>query len=199
MPRIQAPDLAQRIVRRYGIVGQSGPDTLGPEILPVAIVDVLPTEEAYGPRFAMGNCYQTATAGELSQAHLHNPPNSGVLVRPAGVWICAPTAGATGYFIIGYNSGTINELPTAETARYLDRRTGVNPTARLTRGTAVSTGILTTEELFRGYTRFDESIYVPLPSAALREDDGLHIAFSVVNQIAVFDFVWEEEPLRPTD
>lgn len=196
MPKIQDADLIQRIVRRYGIVGSAGPDSLAPEILPVTIVDELLTGETYGPRFAMGNCYQAAVVGELGQGHLHNPPNSGIILRVQGVWVCCPTAGATGYFIIGYNSGVVNELATPETARYLDRRIGDNPTGRLTRGSGVGTGIAVGGELWRGYTRFDETCFIPLHDSVMREDDGMHVCFSVVNQLVVYDFIWSEEAVR---
>ena len=79
MVRINAPDLVQRIRERYGIRGPEGIEALAPEIVPVAIVDLLEAGQAADQHWYTRGHHLVAVAGQYCALGLDNPAGSGRL------------------------------------------------------------------------------------------------------------------------
>lgn len=128
MPRIQAPELADRIRRRFGMRGSEGPGTLGPEIVPVAVVDQL---DGYGtPVGTVEEATAWATSGiasptNLAHVGLVNPSGSGkILLVDAAIVSAFANATITTRYIT-------SSLTTAVTEYWMDYRVSGSPVGQV--------------------------------------------------------------------
>lgn len=193
--RIQRPDLVQRIVRRYGIVGAQGPDTIAPEIVPVSIVDVLELEGAEEVGCGMGANVQLAAA-QYSQIQLLNPANSGVIALVDRVDL---TIGGASSFVIGFY-GTA--LPTATDVRLLDTRlTGTVPACKGYKDDGASKVIGVTTQFVNGYASGYHEFYpVELEGrVVLDEGQGIVVELTTVNVSLWSSIFWRERPKHRND
>lgn len=194
--RIQAPDLVQRIVRRYGIVGAQGPDTIAPEIVPVSIVDELLSEQGEVLKRASGGGTRSGVAGEYSLCGVWNPSGGGVIVLPRAVYLDDTTGPSV------YALGYIAAAPgTAVESRYWDNRlAGTDPVAYVAHETNASKeiGVATnTHTLYSLNTAGQQ--YVNLEGVVLDEGTGFALEIGTVQHAVYFTFVWDERPKLRTD
>lgn len=200
MPRIQLPDLVQRIVRRYGLVGVPGPDTIAPEIVPVAIVDVIEQEVGVGVRYCMGAGTQGASVGKYEIVHLQNPANSGILVEVIGAHVAA--LGNSGIYG-GFSNAA---LTNSGTNRILDTRWpsqwgisgAASATAKVSYEDLAASGIAAADAVVRTALLAYTCYYFALTGLTLIEGRGFRFHLDQNKGIQV-TFYWKESPLERTD
>lgn len=190
--RIQAPELIQAIVRRYGIVGSSGPDTLAPEIVPVSVVDYLPDATTQAQRRCGFGVKQAGAAAQYSQVQLLNPTGSGILCF-LDFWQVRLESAQP--WVVGFYD---TALPTAGEARMLDRRlVGTVPACLVKQDDGVSKVVGAASQFFyesSSFRGFNGPGYVIL-------DEGTGVVFECLTvDIDIYvSCLWWEQTKKRTD
>lgn len=95
MPIHQAPEIVDRLKRRFGIVGSAGIDTIAPEIVPVVLVEDLQRERSFPLyRECIGGDTNGPVVAQFSYLQLLNPAGSNILVTIERFIVSATAAGA---------------------------------------------------------------------------------------------------------
>lgn len=183
MPRIQKADLVGKIRRAYGLRGTEGPETISPEIVPVAIVDELISQG--GVRIpAISYAFQNAIAAKYSNSMIFNPADSGRIIR---VESCFATPNGATIWYAGFRDSV---LTTNYIGRWRDRTQSGKPVAQVYSDTLSATGVTTL--LATG--RMASSVHHEFPvDVVLEPGQGWILELGTVNLALLMTWFWTEE------
>lgn len=188
MVRINAPDLVRRIRERYGIRGPEGIEALAPEIVPVALVDIVeaavPTDQH---RYSEGT-YIIAVGAQYCAIQLEMPAATGRIAV-----ITSYTLFGTANSQVYHGIGTSQLATAIASAENRDRRDVDHFfAAALMRHTTAVGGawgtFLNTDQLAGG-------VHTKLrPDVVLRPGDWYTFRGAAVNQPLGVQLEWYEAP-----
>lgn len=190
MPDIQDATIARKLARRFGLKGSSLAPTISPEVVPVALVSdlSLPTEEDTGfSRTCIGSVALSASAGNRSEAQLHNPAGSGSIVTLEAVIVAAANA-----VQIQHGRGDNALTDNNATLDFRDGRLGGNPGADVRSVQQVATSIAVVSITTR--IPANDAALFPL-GVILRPGQGWVVEVNGLNEALDTTFYWLERAL----
>jgi len=122
---IQRGDIANRLIRRFGLKQRSPAPELNRSVQPVVIVDDIRESTEYEfrtSRHCMGSVSVGALAANNSQVSLKNPTGSGIIARVRQLWISSEALSRPAVLL---NQGTLTTLFGSTVKAFLDSRLGI--------------------------------------------------------------------------
>jgi len=199
-PQIQEPELAERLRRKFGIVGGSAIDTIAPELVGVVLVDeLLPRRDRME---AVGTNEITGDAADIAESGLQNLDQTRLLVIDA-IMVSHNTVSATIRVRAGDPGGTPVAGANTQTTDF--RNQSIAPAVMLAAvdlNTAAGSGTILHAFRMLGNTPVTIRPNIVLRTAGISVAavpvDRIHVDMNVVAQAlrTMFFFHFEEPSLR---